>query len=66
MRSLDTFTWPARRWLCDRLVGQHAYSRNVAAGPPSGMRWHTEYWNANNATYQHDRLPFVVFDQERI
>jgi hypothetical protein len=30
MRSLDTLTWPARRWLCDRLVGQHAYSRNVA------------------------------------
>lgn len=30
MRSLDALSWPARRWLADRLVGQHAYSRNVA------------------------------------
>lgn len=22
--------WPARRWLADRLVGDHAYSKNVA------------------------------------
>jgi hypothetical protein len=33
MRSLDALSWPARRWLVDRLVGQHAYSRHVG---PSG------------------------------
>lgn len=30
MRSLlDRWSWPARRFLADRLVGEHAYSRNV-------------------------------------
>lgn len=30
MRSLlDSLSWPARCWLADRLVGHHAYSRNV-------------------------------------
>lgn len=27
---LDRWSWPARRFLADRLVGEHAYSRNVA------------------------------------
>lgn len=27
---LDRVSWPVRRYLCDRLVGDHAYSRNVA------------------------------------
>jgi hypothetical protein len=25
--------WPARRWLADRLIGDHAYSKNVAPQP---------------------------------
>lgn len=27
---LDRVSWPARRWLADRLIGNHAYSRNTA------------------------------------
>lgn len=29
---VDRWSWPARRMLADRLVGEHAYSRNVV-GP---------------------------------
>jgi hypothetical protein len=27
---LDRWSWPLRRWACDRLIGHHACSRNVA------------------------------------
>lgn len=29
MASWESKSWPLRRWLADRLIGKHAYSRNV-------------------------------------
>jgi hypothetical protein len=28
--ALDRWSWPARRWVCDRLVGDNAYTKNTA------------------------------------
>jgi hypothetical protein len=33
MASWESRFWPVRRWLADRLVGDHAYSKNVAVTP---------------------------------
>jgi hypothetical protein len=28
--ALDRWSWPLRRWVCDRLVGDNAYTKNTA------------------------------------
>jgi hypothetical protein len=30
MASWNDRSWPLRRWLCDRLVGDNAYTKNTA------------------------------------
>lgn len=35
MASWHDRLWPARRWLADRIIGDHAYSRNVARPEPA-------------------------------
>jgi hypothetical protein len=59
MASWNDRSWPLRRWLCDRLIGDNAYSRNVASVPPT---WSWSYGPSTNYGSTGNR--FKVFDQE--
>lgn len=41
MASWESKSWPVRRWLADRLVGDHAYSKNTINpwSQPHDGRW---------------------------
>jgi hypothetical protein len=54
MASWNDRSWPLRRWLCDRLIGDNAYSRNVATPPNVGGAW--PRWST--------QPPFKPYDQE--
>lgn len=66
---LDRFSWPARRWLADRLVGHHAYSRNVMTLDSGDLlrNDHTgEVWMIGTPTRGRtpSKFPFKPFDQD--
>jgi hypothetical protein len=53
--SFDAFLWPARRWLADRLVGDHAYSKNTWTFNVSDLAAQSELVDAEHGSYY--RLP---------
>jgi hypothetical protein len=66
--ALDRCSWPARRWLADRLVGQHAYSRNAAVPLRPGWRVIPDrsYSSGSGGTITFSGCTVGPFDQERI
>jgi hypothetical protein len=61
MRSLDALSWPLRRWLADRLVGQHAYSRHVAS-PQWRVNWPAVMRNYGSAEQRHVLQSLTLID----
>lgn len=58
---VDALSWPARRWLMDRLCGHHAYTKNTTTVAPGDLlrNEHTgEVWMIGQPTRSRTPVEF--------